>query len=150
MQLLQQASQHFNLQQVLQQFIEPPQKQARQTTQYAEIPPYPVPQYPPQACYALIVMFDSNQNGHCSLEDFRRLMTEMQKWRHVFGIYDPLNIGRIQDTDLKPALSTIGFHVNQHVLTALERRYTGQDRLITFDAYTTAIAKTHQLIGSYL
>lgn len=132
---------------MLQQFIEPPQQQARQTVQYAEIPPYPVPQYPPEVCYALIIMFDSNRSGRCSLEDFRRLMMEMQKWRQIFGVYDPLNIGRIQDTDLKPALSTIGYHLNQHVLFALQQRYTGHDRLITFDAFTMSIAKTHQLIG---
>lgn len=94
-------------------------------------------------------MFDSNRSGRCSLEDFRRLMMEMQKWRQIFGVYDPLNIGRIQDADLKPALSTIGYHLNQHVLFALQQRYTGHDRLITFDAFTMAIAKTHQLIGTY-
>lgn len=81
-------------------------------------------------------MFDKENRGVVSFQDFGALWKYVQDWQHCFRSFDRDNSGNIDKAELSAALTSFGFRLSDHVIEMMMRRF---DRLgrgtILFDDF---------------
>lgn len=92
-------------------------------------------------------MLDADQSGRLGFEEFRILFTDIRKWRDVFKLYDHDNSGKLSAFELRTALNSAGYHLNNKILNALAHRYGSRDGMVQFDDFIMCAIKMKTMIG---
>ncbi|EDV35707.1 uncharacterized protein Dana_GF12340, isoform B [Drosophila ananassae] len=92
-------------------------------------------------CRSMVAMLDADKSGKLGFEEFEVLLAEIAKWKAIFKIYDVENTGRISGFQLREALNSAGYHLNNRVLNALGHRYGSRDGKIAFDDFIMCAVK---------
>ncbi|TMW50475.1 hypothetical protein DOY81_004471 [Sarcophaga bullata] len=92
-------------------------------------------------CRAMVAMLDADKSGKLGFEEFEALLTDIAKWKAVFKMYDVYQTGRIDGFQLRTALSSAGYHLNNRILNALVHRYGSRDGKIAFDDFLMCAVK---------
>ncbi|XP_046809455.1 calpain-A isoform X2 [Lucilia cuprina] len=92
-------------------------------------------------CRAMVAMLDADKSGKLGFEEFEALLTDIAKWKAVFKVYDVYQTGRIDGFQLRAALNSAGYHLNNHILNALAHRYGTRDGKIAFDDFLMCAVK---------
>jgi len=71
-------------------------------------------------CRSMVAMLDADKSGKLGFEEFEALLSDIAKWKAIFKTYDTENSGRIPGFQLREALQSAGYHLNNRVLNALE------------------------------
>ncbi|XP_055380827.1 calpain-A-like [Condylostylus longicornis] len=100
-------------------------------------------------CRSMVAMMDSDQSGKLGFEEFQELLTDIAKWKAVFKLYDRNNEGRISEFDLRTALNSAGYHMNNRILNALAHRYGSRDGKIAFDDFIHCAVKIKTFIDIF-
>ncbi|KOB63102.1 Apoptosis-linked protein 2 [Operophtera brumata] len=81
----------------------------------------------------MIGMFDKQNRGVISFEDFGALWKYVSDWQNCFRSFDRDNSGNIDKEELKNALTAFGYRLSDEItLTSAFRQYdTDQDGVIT-------------------
>lgn len=97
----------------------------------------------------MIAMHDVDQSGKLNLDEFRILISEIIKWNEVYKTYDRDNSGKLNTFELREALESSGFKLNNRILNALVHRYGSREILIEFDDFVMCAAKLKAMLGIY-
>nr|CAD7411887.1 unnamed protein product [Timema cristinae] len=90
----------------------------------------------PETVRLMIGMFDKQQRGAVSFEDFGALWKYVTDWQSCFRSFDRDNSGNIDRSELKMALTSFGYRLSDTLVEVLVRKF---DRLgngtILFDDF---------------
>ncbi|XP_023171681.1 calpain-A [Drosophila hydei] len=92
-------------------------------------------------CRSMVAMLDADKSGKLGFEEFEALLSDIAKWKAIFKTYDTENSGRISGFQLREALNSAGYHLNNRVLNALGHRYGSRDGKIAFDDFLMCAVK---------
>ncbi|XP_055529101.1 calpain-B-like [Wyeomyia smithii] len=70
----------------------------------------------------LISRVNLNKSTQLNYDQFRTIIRDVQQWQAVFKLYDTDNSGHLDRKELKNALNSSGFNVNNRVLHELMKR----------------------------
>ncbi|XP_018396576.1 PREDICTED: calpain-A isoform X2 [Cyphomyrmex costatus] len=86
-------------------------------------------------CRSMVAMLDADHSGKLGFEEFKLLWNDIRKWRAVFKLYDRDESGYLSAFELRQALNSAGYRLNNHILNILVHRYGTKEGKITFDDY---------------
>ncbi|XP_063995554.1 calpain-A-like isoform X2 [Diachasmimorpha longicaudata] len=103
-------------------------------------------------CRAMVYMMDRDDIGRLGYDEFLTLWTDIMHWRAVFKLYDQTGCGYISGFQLRQALKSAGYRLNNRMLNIFGHRYGTKDGLIYFEGYIMCALrlKTMMVRGSYL
>uniref|UniRef100_A0A182YCB5 Calpain n=1 Tax=Anopheles stephensi TaxID=30069 RepID=A0A182YCB5_ANOST len=97
-------------------------------------------------CRAMVAMLDVDHTGKLGFEEFQQLLTDIAKWKAVFKLYDTEGSGRLSPFQLREALTSAGYHLNNRILNALVHRYGSRSGTIPFDDFIMCAVKIKTMI----
>ncbi|XP_053659126.1 calpain-A-like [Anopheles marshallii] len=97
-------------------------------------------------CRAMVAMLDVDHTGKLGFEEFQQLLTDIAKWKAVFKLYDTEGSGRLSAFQLREALNSAGYHLNNRILNALVHRYGSRSGTIPFDDFIMCAVKIKTMI----
>ncbi|CAH1397162.1 unnamed protein product [Nezara viridula] len=86
-------------------------------------------------CRSMIAMMDVDRSGKLGFDEFKQLWKDIKQWKAVFKIYDKSSAGYLSPFELKEAMKSAGYQLNNHILNALCHRYASKDGRIAFDDF---------------
>ncbi|XP_050091559.1 calpain-A-like isoform X3 [Anopheles aquasalis] len=97
-------------------------------------------------CRAMVAMLDVDHTGKLGFDEFQQLLTDIAKWKAVFKLYDTEGTGRLSAFQLREALNSAGYHLNNRILNALVHRYGSRSGTIPFDDFIMCAVKIKTMI----
>lgn len=95
-------------------------------------------------------MFDKNQNGTVSFEEFGALWKYVTDWQNCFRSFDRDNSGNIDRHELKTALTNFGYRLSDQIIDTLIRKYDRAGRgTIYFDDFIQCCIVLYVSINLY-
>lgn len=67
----------------------------------------------------------------------------------VFKLYDKDRTNKLNGYELREALGSAGYHLNNHVLNSLVYRYGSSDKTISFDDFIMCAVKVKTMIEHF-
>ncbi|KAK4300804.1 hypothetical protein Pmani_027019 [Petrolisthes manimaculis] len=98
-------------------------------------------------CRSMIAMMDVDRSGKLGLQEFLQLWTDIRVWKNAFRIYDKDNSGELCSFELRQALNSAGYRLNNHVCNALMLRYGDRQGKISFDDFIMCSVKLKTMMG---
>ena len=68
-------------------------------------------------------IFDRDQSGTISFQEFQQLWQYIQQWKGAFDRYDSDRSGAIESHELHQAFAQMGFNVSPHFVNLVVTRY---------------------------
>ncbi|XP_018306166.1 calpain-B isoform X4 [Mycetomoellerius zeteki] len=100
-------------------------------------------------CRSMVAMLDADHSGKLGFEEFKTLWNDVRKWRAVFKLYDKDESGYLNAFELRQALNSAGYRLNNHILNILIHRYGTKDGKITFDDYIMCTVRLKTMIDIF-
>ncbi|XP_032686633.1 calpain-A isoform X4 [Odontomachus brunneus] len=100
-------------------------------------------------CRSMVAMLDVDHSGKLGFEEFKTLWNDIRKWRAVFKLYDRDESGYLSAFELRQALNSAGYRLNNHILNILVHRYGTKDGRITFDDYIMCAVRLKTMIDIF-
>ncbi|XP_063995536.1 calpain-A isoform X4 [Diachasmimorpha longicaudata] len=100
-------------------------------------------------CRSMVAMMDTDHSGKLGFEEFLTLWTDIKNWRAVFKLYDQTGSGYLSAFELRQALNSAGYRLNNHILNILVHRYGTKDGLIHFDDYIMCAVRLKTMIDIF-
>ncbi|CAL7948381.1 unnamed protein product [Xylocopa violacea] len=100
-------------------------------------------------CRSMVAMLDVDHSGKLGFEEFRTLWNDIKKWRAVFKLYNKDESGYLSAFELRQALNSAGYRLNNHILNILVHRYGTKDGMITFDDYIMCAVRLKTMIDIF-
>ncbi|KAH0545672.1 hypothetical protein KQX54_002269 [Cotesia glomerata] len=98
-------------------------------------------------CRSMVAMLDVDHSGKLGFEEFKALWNDIKSWRAVFRLYDRDGTGYLNAFELRQALNSAGYKLNNHVLNILVHRYGTKDGRVTFDDFIMCAVRLKTMIG---
>lgn len=120
-------------------------------------------------CRSMIAMLDQDRSGMLNYSEFEKLWTSIRTWKvfshsicqlsvihshfqlivpqGLFKKYDKNNSGTLSGFELRQALESAGYNLNNHILNILMHRYGNKEREIDFDDFMMCAVKLKTMIG---
>lgn len=90
----------------------------------------------PETVRLMIGMFDRENRGTVSFQDFGALWKYVTDWQNCFRSFDRDNSGNIDKQELKTALTSFGYRLSDHLIEILLRKFDRFGRgTILFDDF---------------
>jgi len=100
-------------------------------------------------CRSMVAMMDVDHSGKLGLEEFISLWKSIRTWKNAFRMYDKDNSGHLSAFELRQALHSAGYSVNNKVLEVLCLRYGDSKGQIMFDDFIMCAVKLKCMIEIY-
>ncbi|XP_014489405.1 PREDICTED: calpain-A-like isoform X3 [Dinoponera quadriceps] len=100
-------------------------------------------------CRSMVAMLDVDHSGKLGFEEFKTLWNDIRRWRAVFKLYDRDESGHLSAFELRQALNSAGYRLNNHILNILVHRYGTKDGRITFDDYIMCAVRLKTMIDIF-
>ncbi|CAH1722868.1 unnamed protein product [Chironomus riparius] len=100
-------------------------------------------------CRSMVAMLDVDHSGKLGLEEFKTLLNDIVKWKAVFKLYDRANTNKLNGYEMREALGSAGYHLNNHILNSLVYRYGAADKTISFDDFIMCAVKVKTMIEHF-
>ncbi|CRK97524.1 CLUMA_CG010913, isoform A [Clunio marinus] len=100
-------------------------------------------------CRSMVAMLDTDHSGKLGLEEFKSLLNDIAKWKAVFKLYDRNRCNKLNAFELRDALASSGYHLNNHILNSLVYRYGSPDKTIAFDDFIMCAVKVKTMIEHF-
>ncbi|XP_076636729.1 calpain-A-like isoform X2 [Colletes latitarsis] len=100
-------------------------------------------------CRSMVAMLDVDHSGKLGFEEFRTLWNDIRKWRAVFKLYDKDESGYLSAFELRQALNSAGYRLNNHILNIFVHRYGTKEGMITFDDYIMCAVRLKTMIDIF-
>ncbi|XP_058462303.1 calpain-B-like isoform X2 [Malaya genurostris] len=101
------------------------------------------------ACRSMVAMLDEDQSGKLGFLEFQKLLTDIARWKAVFKLYDKKQAGHLNPFELKVALQSAGYNLNNKILNSLMHRYGSKEGEIWFDDFVTCAVKIKTMIDIF-
>ncbi|XP_017878207.1 programmed cell death protein 6 isoform X2 [Ceratina calcarata] len=104
----------------------------------------------PETVRLMIGMFDKNQTGTVSFEEFGALWKYVTDWQNCFRSFDRDNSGNIDRNELKTALTNFGYRLSDQIIDTLIRKYDRAGRgTIYFDDFIQCCIVLYTLTSAF-
>lgn len=103
-------------------------------------------QFSKDMCRSMVAMMYADGSGKLGYSEFELLLNDIAKWKAVFKLYDRKKTGRLNAFELREALNSAGYRLNNKVLNALAHRYGCLDGEVCFDDFIMCAIKTKTMI----
>ncbi|XP_071523076.1 uncharacterized protein [Panulirus ornatus] len=100
-------------------------------------------------CRSMIAMMDVDRSGKLGLQEFLQLWTDIRVWKNSFRLYDKDNSGHLCSFELRQALNSAGYRLNNHICNALMLRYGDQEGRISFDDFIMCSVKLKTMMETF-
>lgn len=100
-------------------------------------------------CRSMVAMMDVDNSGKLGYSEFEVLLNDIAKWKAVFKFYDRKKSGKLNAFELRSALNSAGYRLNNKVLNALAHRYGCLDGELCFDDFIMCAIKTKTMIKRF-
>ncbi|CAB0039932.1 unnamed protein product [Trichogramma brassicae] len=100
-------------------------------------------------CRSMVAMLDKDHSGKLGFEEFKELWSDIRSWRTVFRLYDRDGSGYLSAFELRQALNSAGYRLNNHILNILVHRYGTKEGMIAFDDYIMCAVKLKTMIDAF-
>lgn len=77
----------------------------------------------PETVRLMIGMFDRENRGSVSFQDFGALWKYVTDWQNCFRSFDTDNSGNIDHNELKTALTSFGYRLSDNLINMLVRKF---------------------------
>lgn len=94
----------------------------------------------------MVAMMDVDSSGKLGFEEFKTLLTDIAKWKAVFKLYDRDNSGKLSAFELREALNSAGYKLNNKILNALAHRYSDSNGMVAFDDFIMCTVKIETMM----
>ncbi|XP_055625913.1 calpain-B-like isoform X2 [Toxorhynchites rutilus septentrionalis] len=101
------------------------------------------------SCRSMVAMLDEDGSGKLGFVEFQKLLTEIARWKAVFKLYDQGKTGHLNPFELRSALQSAGYHLNNNILNSLMHRYGSKEGEIWFDDFITCAVKIKTMIDIF-
>ncbi|XP_034251601.1 calpain-A-like isoform X5 [Thrips palmi] len=102
-----------------------------------------------EVCRSMVAMMDADHSGKLGYEEFKILWTDIRHWRKVFKLYSKEGQGFLSAFELRQALNSAGYRLNNHILNILFHRYGAADGTITFDDFMMCAIRMKTMIDLF-
>uniref|UniRef100_A0A1B6KC92 Programmed cell death protein 6 n=1 Tax=Graphocephala atropunctata TaxID=36148 RepID=A0A1B6KC92_9HEMI len=104
----------------------------------------------PETVRLMIGMFDKQNRGTVSFEDFGALWKYVTDWQNCFRSFDNDNSGNIDKNELNQALTTFGYRLNPNTVETLLRKFDRFGRgTILFDDFIQCCIILYTLTSAF-
>ncbi|XP_043472797.1 calpain-A-like [Leptopilina heterotoma] len=100
-------------------------------------------------CRSMVAMLDVDHSGKLGFEEFKSLWNDIRNWRAVFRLYDRDGSGYLSAFELRQALNSAGYRLNNHILNILVHRYSTKEGMISFDDYIMCAVRMKTMIDIF-
>lgn len=100
-------------------------------------------------CRSMVAMMDVDRSGKLGFEEFKALWIDIRHWKSVFSLYDKDGSGCLSAFELRQALNSAGYRLNNHILNILAHRYSTKNGMITFDDYMMCAVRLKAMIDIF-
>ncbi|KRT83112.1 HLH domain-containing protein [Oryctes borbonicus] len=100
-------------------------------------------------CRSMVAMLDADRSGKLGFEEFKSLWSDIRDWKNVFRLYDKDNSGTLDGFELRQALNSAGYHLNNHILNILMHRYGNKQGQLEFDDFIMCAVKLKTMINIF-
>lgn len=104
----------------------------------------------PETVRLMIGMFDRQNRGQVSFEDFAALWKYVTDWQNCFRSFDTDSSGNIDRNEMKTALTSFGYRLSDSIIDLLVRKFDRHGRgTILFDDFIQCCIVLYTLTSSF-
>ncbi|CAK1578703.1 unnamed protein product [Parnassius mnemosyne] len=104
----------------------------------------------PETVRLMIGMFDKQNRGVISFEDFGALWKYVSDWQNCFRSFDRDNSGNIDRQELKNALTAFGYRLSDEIVTIMVQKFDRFGRgTILFDDFIQCCITLYTLTSAF-
>ena len=126
------------------------------------------PEFSEEVCRSMIKMLDFNNSGKLGIEEFKKLIFEIAKWKvnwsfidyfcltlifqnsqAVFKLYDKDKNNKLDTLEFRDAMESAGYLINNKILISLLHRYGSADKTMTMDVFIMCAVKLKTIIEQF-
>uniref|UniRef100_A0A8C4QZ91 Calpain 9 n=1 Tax=Eptatretus burgeri TaxID=7764 RepID=A0A8C4QZ91_EPTBU len=93
------------------------------------------------ACKSMVALMDKDGSGKLGLEEFRFLWERIKGWQAIFRRHDLDKDGMMSSYEMRTALNSAGFRLNNQMYQLLTLRYADEKMNIKFNDYITCLTR---------
>uniref|UniRef100_A0A182IJU8 Calpain n=1 Tax=Anopheles atroparvus TaxID=41427 RepID=A0A182IJU8_ANOAO len=101
------------------------------------------------ACRSMVAMLDADGSGKLGLSEFRKLLADISTWKAIFKQYDEDDNGHLDPFELRDALESAGFKLNNRIINKLMHRFASKEGQIWFDDFITCAVKIRSMFDVF-
>ncbi|TSN12198.1 Calpain-1 catalytic subunit [Bagarius yarrelli] len=103
-----------------------------------------------EACRSMISLMDTDGTGKLGLTEFHVLWEKIKNYLEVFRKFDVDKSGTMSSYEMRMALESAGFKLNNHIFQLIILRYTEQDLTVDFDNFVTCLVRLETMFSESL
>ncbi|KAG5888431.1 hypothetical protein JTB14_020206 [Gonioctena quinquepunctata] len=100
-------------------------------------------------CRSMVAMLDTDRSGKLGYQEFTNLWSSILQWKKAWRIYDIDKSGTFSGFELREALNTVGYRLNNRILNVLMHRYGTKIGHIHFDDFMMCAVKLKTMIDLF-
>ncbi|XP_056638160.1 calpain-A-like isoform X1 [Diorhabda sublineata] len=97
-------------------------------------------------CRSMISMLDTDKSGKLGFVEFTELWDSIRQWKNVWMLYDKDQSGTFSGFELRQALNSAGFRLNNKILNILMHRYGNRNGEMDFEDFMMCAIKLKTMI----
>ncbi|XP_060762336.1 calpain-1 catalytic subunit isoform X2 [Neoarius graeffei] len=102
-----------------------------------------------EACRSMISLMDKDGSGKLGLAEFHVLWEKIKQYLEVFRKFDVDKSGTMSSYEMRMALESAGFKLNNHIFQLIILRYTEQDLTVDFDNFVTCLVRLETMFKTF-
>uniref|UniRef100_A0A3B5QGI8 Calpain-1 catalytic subunit n=1 Tax=Xiphophorus maculatus TaxID=8083 RepID=A0A3B5QGI8_XIPMA len=103
-----------------------------------------------EACRSMINLMDADGSGKLGLTEFHVLWEKIKRYLTIFRQFDLDKSGTMNSYEMRMALESAGFKLNNHLFQLIILRYTEEDMSIDFDNFVTCLVRLETMFSEML
>lgn len=100
-------------------------------------------------CRSIVSVMDNDTNGKLGFEEFKYLWNNLKKWQCVYRQYDRERSGSLKSSQLRGALQTAGFQLNEQLHQMIVRRYADEDGSMDFNNFISCLVRLDAMFRAF-
>ncbi|KAI7815013.1 calpain-1 catalytic subunit [Triplophysa rosa] len=102
-----------------------------------------------EACRSMINLMDTDGSGKLGLTEFHVLWEKIKRYLSIFREHDLDKSGTMSSYEMRKALDSAGFKLNNHLFQLIIIRYTEEDLTVDFDNFVTCLVRLETMFKTF-
>uniref|UniRef100_A0A3B3XGI9 Calpain-1 catalytic subunit n=1 Tax=Poecilia mexicana TaxID=48701 RepID=A0A3B3XGI9_9TELE len=102
-----------------------------------------------EACRSMINLMDVDGSGKLGLTEFHVLWEKIKRYLTIFREFDLDKSGTMSSYEMRMALESAGFKLNNHLFQLIILRYTEEDMAVDFDNFVTCLVRLETMFKTF-
>ncbi|XP_022917445.2 peflin-like [Onthophagus taurus] len=102
-----------------------------------------------KACKLMMSLFDGDRNETINLDEFKRLCSYVNRWLHVFMMYDLNNSGTIDAKEFSYALIQMGYKLSNQFVELVMKVFGENSNEMTLDEFIMACVEIQKYTEAF-